>query len=122
MQAKPVTTPERDAFYARISDHHLTPLWEVLGSLVIPQPKSPCVAAHWSYDGIRDYLLEAGSLITAKEAERRVLVLENPALRGNSSITHTLYCGLQVIMPGEVAPSHRHTQSALRFVVEGKGA
>ncbi len=25
-------------------------------------------------------------------------------------------------MPGEVAPSHRHNQSALRFIVEGKGA
>ena len=30
--------------------------------------------------------------------------------------------GLQLILPGEVAPAHRHTQSALRFVVEGRGA
>ena len=78
--------------------------------------------ALWTYDGIRDHLLESGRLITAREAERRVLVLENPALRGQSAITHTLYCGLQLIMPGEVAPSHRHTQSALRFMVEGEGA
>jgi hypothetical protein len=63
-----------------------------------------------------------GTLITAREAERRVLVLENPGLRGASSITRTLYAGLQLILPGEVAPSHRHTQSALRFVPEGKGA
>ncbi len=119
---KPPVTNERQGFYARIDRHHMTPLWEVLGSLVIPQPNSPCVAAHWQYDAIRDFLLEAGRLITAKEAERRVLILENPALRGQSAITHTLYCGLQVIMPGEVAPSHRHTQSALRFVVEGTGA
>ena len=119
---KPSSSDERQAFYQRIDQHALTPLWEVLGSLVIPQPNSPCVAAHWRYDAIRDYLLEAGRLITAKEAERRVLILENPALRGQSAITHTMYCGLQVIMPGEVAPSHRHTQSALRFVVEGAGA
>ena len=119
---KPTVNSERESFYARIDQHHLTPLWEVLGSLVIPQPDSPCTAAHWRYDAIRDYLLEAGRLITAKEAERRVLILENPALRGKSSITHTMYCGLQVILPGEVAPSHRHTQSALRFVVEGEGA
>jgi len=122
MFAKVNTSNAREDFYARIDRHHLTPLWEVLGSLVIPEPKSPCVAAHWAYDELRDYLLEAGALITAKEAERRVLVLENPALRGNSSITQTLYCGLQVIMPGEVAPSHRHTQSALRYVIEGDGA
>ena len=57
------------------------------------------------------------------EAEgRRVLVLENPALRGQSLITDVLYGGLQLILPGEVAPSHRHTQSALRFIVEGEGA
>ena len=116
------STEERQAFYQRIDRHHLTPLWEVLASLVIPQPKSPCVPAHWRYDAIRDYLLEAGRLITAKEAERRVLILENPALRGQSSITQTMYCGLQVILPGEVAPSHRHTQSALRLVIEGEGA
>jgi gentisate 1,2-dioxygenase len=48
--------------------------------------------------------------------------LENPALPGLSSITQSLYAGLQLIMPGEVAPSHRHTQSALRFIVEGSGA
>ena len=53
---------------------------------------------------------------------RRVLVLENPALPGRSSITQSLYAGLQLIMPGEVAPSHRHVQSALRFIVDGKGA
>jgi gentisate 1,2-dioxygenase len=51
-----------------------------------------------------------------------VLILENPALKGSSQITNTLYAGLQLIMPGEIAPAHRHTQSALRFVVEGSGA
>jgi len=119
---KPEPTAERAAFYKRIDKESLTPLWEVLGALVIPQPKSPCVPAHWSYAKVREYLMEAGKLISAEEAERRVLVLENPGIRGNSSITHTMYCGLQLIMPGEVAPSHRHTQSALRFVVEGEGA
>ena len=49
-------------------------------------------------------------------------MLENPALRGQSCITQSLYAGLQLILPGEVAPSHRHTQSALRFVVDGEGA
>ena len=51
-----------------------------------------------------------------------MLVLENPGLRGQSSITQSLYAGLQLILPGEVAPAHRHTQSALRFIVEGEGA
>jgi gentisate 1,2-dioxygenase len=89
---------------------------------VPPRPSSPCVAALWRYRTVRPLLLEAGRSITAREAERRVLVLENPGLRGSSSITRSLYAGLQLILPGEVAPSHRHTQSALRFVVEGSGA
>ena len=113
---------ERQAFYDAIGRYSLTPLWEVLHSLVPPAPGTPCQPALWKYSDIRPFLMESGKLITAEEAVRRVLVLENPALRGQSCITQSLYAGLQVIMPGEVAPSHRHTQSALRFVVEGRGA
>jgi gentisate 1,2-dioxygenase len=101
---------------------HLTPLWEVLHALVPPQPATPCVPALWQYDQVRPLLMRAGQAITAEEAVRRVLILENPALRGQSAITQSLYAGLQLILPGEVAPSHRHTQSALRFIVEGSGA
>jgi gentisate 1,2-dioxygenase len=113
---------ERRAFYARIDKLGLTPLWEVLGALVPPQPKSPVAPVHFRYDQVRPHVMEAGRLITAEEAERRVLVLENPALRGQSSITQSLYAGLQLILPGEVAPAHRHTQSALRLVLDGEGA
>jgi gentisate 1,2-dioxygenase len=114
--------PDRAQLYADMSPHHLTPLWEVLHALVPPQPASPCVPALWKYDEVRPFLMRAGAAITAEEAIRRVLILENPALRGQSCITQSLYAGLQLILPGEVAPSHRHTQSALRFIVEGSGA
>lgn len=120
--AKVLETDERKAFYKRIDRHHLTPLWETLGNLVPPHPIPACVPALWRYRDVRPFLMEAGGLISAREAERRVLVLENPGMRGASSITHSLYAGLQLILPGEVAPSHRHTQSALRLVVEGEGA
>jgi len=112
----------RQQLYRDMDPLHLTPLWEVLHSLVPKEPKTPCVAAHWKYDEVRPFLMRAGDAITAEEAVRRVLVLENPALRGQSCITQSLYAGLQLILPGEVAPSHRHTQSALRFIVEGSGA
>ena len=119
---QPEVTDDRQAFYKRIDKDSLTPLWEVLGNLVPPQPATACVPALWRYAQMRPFLMEAGRLITAREAERRVLILENPGLRGASSITHSLYAGLQIILPGEVAHSHRHTQSALRFVIEGEGA
>ena len=110
---------ERRRFYEEISSANLTPLWEVLHALVPSAPATPCVPAHWRYAEVRPHLMRAGELISAAEAVRRVLILENPALRGQSCITQSLYAGLQLILPGEVAPSHRHTQSALRFIVEG---
>ncbi len=114
--------PDRAQLYSDMSPANLTPLWEVLHALVPQQPKTPCIPAMWKYDEVRPFLIRAGAAITANEAIRRVLILENPALRGQSSITQSLYAGLQLILPGEVAPSHRHTQSALRFIVEGSGA
>ena len=117
-----MTTTARQEFYQRIDQQNMTPLWEVLGALVPKAPTSPLQAALWRYADVRAHVMEAGRLITAAEAERRVLILENPALRGNSSITQSLYAGLQLIMPGEVAPAHRHAQSALRLVLDGEGA
>ncbi len=112
----------RQAYYDRISKKDLAPLWEVLKDLIGKEPKTLCAPAVWHFADVRDLVHEAGSLITAKEAERRVLVLENPALRGKSRITNSLYAGLQLILPGEIAPAHRHTASAIRFVLEGEGA
>ena len=115
-------TPEREAFYRKIDGDSMTALWTVMSDLITPEPKSPCRPHLWRFDTIRDRMMEAGKLITAKEAERRVLILENPGLRGQSKVTTSLYAGIQLVMPGEVAPAHRHSQSALRFVLEGEGA
>ena len=113
---------QRQAFYAKIDGENLAPLWEVLKGLVPAEPRATAVPHCWDYQKIRPHLLESGSLLTAREAERRVLVLENPALRGQSLTTDVLYGGLQLILPGEIAVAHRHTQSALRFIIDGKGA
>ncbi len=112
----------RAAFYEQIAAQNMTALWESLATLVPESPRSPCVPALWRYDQVRPWLMQSGTLISAAEAVRRVLILENPGLPGTSSITQSLYAGLQLILPGEVAPSHRHTQSALRLIVEGNGA
>jgi gentisate 1,2-dioxygenase len=61
-------------------------------------------------------------MVPIENAERRVLVLRNPGLGGAYGITSTLFAGLQIILPGEAAPSHHHTPSALRMIVEGHGA
>jgi len=69
---------------------------------------------------MRSLLLEAGRVITAKEAERRVLILENPSMPGTSLITQNMYAGLQLVDPGETTSTHRHVTSALRFVIESE--
>jgi gentisate 1,2-dioxygenase len=124
----------------------------VLGDLITAEPKTSCLPVVWHYEELRPLLLESGALITAQEAERRVLVLENPGFRGpveklvratesgsadslrlstgmqsradparTSRITHSLYAGLQLVMPGEVTSVHRHTATAIRFIIEGDG-
>ena len=104
----------------RVIKDNIRPLWDVLSTLVTPEPKSCCEATLWRYDTVRPLLIEAGNLLTAKEAERRVLILENPGIPGESKITTSLYAGIQLVLPGEIAPAHKHSQSAFRFVLEGK--
>ena len=112
----------RQEFYDRLAQRNLAPLWLSLAALVTKQPSSGCKAAAWRYPEMRALLMEAGGLVSVEEAERRVLVLENPMFAGQSRITTSLYAGMQLVLPGERARSHRHTQSALRFVLEGTGA
>ncbi len=121
--AQAAVSPDRQEFYDDIAPHSLAPLWERLHAMVTREPRTAALPAHWDYDNVvRPFIMRAAGLITAKEAERRVLILENPGYKGQTRITHSLFAGLQLIMPGEVAPAHRHAQSALRFIVEGHGA
>src|SRR5882757_3051941 len=120
--ATSVTVEEqRDDFYARAHSADLAPLWKVLKGLVAKQPVSAALPAVWRYKDVRPFLIEACGLIATEEAERRVLMLENPGVPAGAKITGSLYAGLQVIQPGETARSHRHVASALRFVIEGTG-
>jgi gentisate 1,2-dioxygenase len=122
MPTTDIQREQRSAYYEQIARQRLKPLWESLHNLVPKTPQPEAQPAIWKYSEVRDLVMQAGTVISAEEAVRRVLVLENPGLPGKSSMTPNLYAGLQLILPGEIAPSHRHTQSALRFIVEGRGA
>jgi len=97
----------------------MKPLWERVARLV---PGTAARPAIWRWSDTRPLLMRACELITARQAERRVLMLENPALAGTTFSATTLFTGLQAILPGEIAPTHRHTPNALRLIVEGEGA
>jgi gentisate 1,2-dioxygenase len=109
-----------DDYPARLAELGLAPLWERLRYLLPPDPRPRALPFLWNYEALRPTLLEAAAVIGAADAERRVLILENPGLPGESAITDTLFAGLQLIMPGEIAPSHRHSPAALRFILESE--
>lgn len=99
------------------------PLWPMLRNILPQHQPNPVTKPHlWRFDQVLPLLLKAGELTPVEKAERRVLVLSDPG-RGNGAMqaTATIYVGLQLLLPGEVAPSHRHTPSAARIVVQGRG-
>lgn len=119
------TLEELPADYVKaLGNANLVPLWPSLRGLLPPQaPRTKTVPTHWRWKAIRPLLLRAGELTPMEKAERRVLVLANPG-RGldNLQASATIYLGMQLVLPGETAPSHRHTPNAARIVVEGEGA
>ena len=113
------TNPNRARLSSEIAQLNMKPLWERVMRL---KPGTAALPVIWRWKEVQPYLMRASELITTQEAERRVLMLENPALKGTTFATTTLYAGLQVILPGEIARTHRHAPNALRFIVEGEGA
>lgn len=103
---------------------NLVPLWPSLRAVLPPKvPTRATLATHWPYATLRPLLMQAGELTPMEKAERRVLVLANPG-HGleNMQASPAIYLGMQLLLPGEWAPSHRHTPNAVRMVVEGEGA
>jgi gentisate 1,2-dioxygenase len=123
--ARPLVTRDEGlppAYSQALESRALRPLWTALHALLPSERVSRAVPHLWRWRDVRPMLLGAAQLVPIDKAERRVLVLANPGLGGEYAITPTLFAGMQIIMPGEKAPSHQHTPAALRFIVEGTGA
>jgi gentisate 1,2-dioxygenase len=111
-----------ERFGERVAAAGLAPLWSFFKDWFAAAPRTGAVPHLWRYADLRPVLLEAGRVVSTADAERRVLVLENPGIAGAHLATDALYAGLQLIQPGESARAHRHTAAALRFIVEGSGS
>ena len=112
------------AYRDQLTRQNLVPLWPSLRAVLPPGiPTRKTLATHWSYQALRPLLLQAGELTPIEKTERRVLVLANPG-HGLEKMqaSAAIYLGMQLLLPGEWAPSHRHTPNAVRMVVEGEGA
>lgn len=116
------TSPDSDLdkLYEDLAREDVQPLWTQHGLL----PASP--------DGLRPHLWRGTTLRTLAEragdlvgidrgGDRRVISLAHPDLGGQPFATHTLWAALQYLKGGELAPAHRHSPAALRFVLEGEG-
>jgi gentisate 1,2-dioxygenase len=107
-----------------LTANNLVPLWPSLRGVLPPHvPTRNTRATCWPYAAIKPLLLQAGELTPIEKAERRVLVLANPG-HGLEKMqaSAAIYLGMQLLLPGEWAPSHRHTPNAVRVVVEGESA
>ena len=72
----------------------------------------------WKWAKIRAGLEAAGQLITTNyKGARRAISLVHPNM--GDSTSHTLNMAVQLVKAGEAVYSHRHTNAAMRFVIEG---
>jgi gentisate 1,2-dioxygenase len=115
--------PTLDSLYEAAAGVNFTPGWVPRKKRILwSEPRPEYVPAHWSYDDAKAGLDAAGRLIDVSLAERRNLVMRNPAPGSNFETSRTLVCAYQMILPGEKAPSHRHSSHALRVIIDGKGS
>lgn len=111
-----------DSLYESFRRHDLAPLWTQRDDLMPMEPQSAAVPHHWQWSTLIALAERAGNLVpVGRGGERRAIALANPGLTGTAYATPTLWAAIQYLGPGEVAPEHRHSQHAFRFVVEGEG-
>ena len=106
-----------DELYAAIAPLNMASGWNKPTPSLYPQPRPRFRPAHWRYRDAHAALEAAGRLVDTELAERRNLILTNPAGDGYAT-TATLVSAYQMLLGGERARSHRHTPNALRLVVD----
>lgn len=85
------------------------------------EPESTMQPCHWTATDVSRLMEKIGaSLKLEAGGQRRTLRLANPGLPYGT--TPTFWTSIQYIHPGEVATNHRHSATALRFIMQGKGA
>lgn len=120
MKAESKGTEELDRL---LEQRWLSGIWRIDPRERTANPKTSVKAHLWKWGDIYDSLIRARDEITVKggSVERRVLRLVNPGVRETEMTSHTMLMSFQLIQPGELAPPHRHTMAAIRFILQGKG-
>jgi gentisate 1,2-dioxygenase len=110
-----------DQFVANLRAAGLDAPWTRPGPLI--PPKATAVQSrHWRWAQIEPLVRQGPEFMKpGRGAERRILRLDNPGVPERTA-THTISVAVQYLLPGEVAPAHRHTPNAVRFMLHGEGA
>lgn len=109
-------------FLAAMERSAVQPLWDRYHKILRTEPMAPDRPWLWHWSDLQSFIDRAANEVSMAEAERRVLMLVNPSFGGKVVTTTNLFAGIQILQPGESARPHRHTASAMRFVMEGTGA
>lgn len=110
-----------DQLYADLSTHDMQPLWKLKG-LLTPEPVVTTRPHLWPAAILHALAERSGDLVGIdRGGDRRVLACCNPGLDGAPYASSTMWAAVQYLGAGEVAPAHRHTPAALRFILSGDG-
>ena len=121
-RARVVETGGLAAYYADLDRHETGALWTVANKIEPWEPVPSSDPVLWRHADLRPHILRSLELVRPEEAGRRVVYLRNPRRKDVSACCGWLFSGIQIMRPGEKASAHSHAASALRFIMEGRGA
>ncbi|TKC92275.1 cupin domain-containing protein [Trinickia terrae] len=114
--------PDYRDLIAALESVHVQPLWDRFKTLMTREPTAPDTAFIWPWQSMLPMIERAATEVQMEDAERRVLLLVNPAFGGKVKTTTNLNAALQILGPHEHAHEHRHRLSAIRMILEGSSA
>ncbi len=112
---------DRAALYEAMSAQDLAPLWDMYENLVVSEPGRQEPSMIWRWEALESVVDLSTEQVRGKDADHRVLLLQNPHMPGPPKTTANIIAGIQCVLPGEKTEPHRHTPAALRVVLEGEG-
>ncbi|MFM0074430.1 cupin domain-containing protein [Paraburkholderia sediminicola] len=112
---------EYDKLLTRMDELDTAPLWELYMKIASREPRCADKPMHWSWADLAGLVDTAAREVSLETAERRVVLFANPAFAPRVVTTTNLQAGIQILEAGESARPHRHSASALRFIMSSKG-
>lgn len=123
--------PNRDAalkaLYEELAAKNMFPFWAQSSDVTNDEIKQlmgtkRAVPHVWRCEeDIEPILHRAVELVTMEDSERRSVVLINPGLSPKRATVSTMYTAYRLNDANEIMPPHKHSPSAVRFGLKGKG-